>query len=96
MQLANQVKLAISEVLKIPVDRLQDNTQLDELGAESLDFIEIVYALEEKFDVDIALEAGRLSSKQDGAGRESDLSQFSSIGDVCRLVQRLVDSKVAQ
>ena len=42
-------------MLKIPIDRLNDDTRLEELGAESIDIIEIVFALEEKFDIDISL-----------------------------------------
>ena len=96
MQVDDQVKLAIKKVLKIPSDRLQDDTRLDELGAESLDIIEIVFALEEAFDIDITLDAGPMASGEDDFVRPSDLSPFATVGDVCRLVQRLVDSKVVR
>jgi acyl carrier protein len=96
MQVSDQVKSAISKVLKIPIDRLQDDTRLDELGVESIDVIEIVYELEETFDINISLEASQTPSNEDGSAGKPNLPQFATIGDLCREVQRLVDSKAAK
>ena len=58
MQVADDVKQVIAKELKLPVERLTDDTKLGDLGAESLDVIEIVFALEdmaEPFEPGVAL-----------------------------------------
>jgi acyl carrier protein len=86
MDIAHQVKLVISKSLKIPIEQLTDETKLDDLGAESLQIIEMVFDLEEKFDIDISL----------NPKAESRLENFSTIGDVTRAVMELVETKAAR
>jgi acyl carrier protein len=94
VDITDQVKAVIKNELKIPAERLSDDTKLEELGAESIDIIEIVYALEEKFDIDISVKFGQRDS---GAGDlASSLSAFATLGDICRVVQTLVDAKAAR
>jgi acyl carrier protein len=95
MEVADEVKNVIAKELKLPVGELSDDRLLADLGAESLDVIEIVFALEEKFNVDISLkmnEGGAGAAKQ----KESDLSAFATVGDICRSVKALVDAKAAK
>ena len=80
----------IAKSLNIPVERLTPDTRLDELGAESLDVIEIVFGLEEKFDITVPLkadEATRLAASGKGGTQEMP---FSTVGDVADIVQKLV------
>ncbi len=94
MNVADDVKQVIAKEMKLPVEQVDDDTKLSDLGAESLDIIEIVFSLEEKFDIDIstkttvapAADAGRTA----GA---TDLADFATVGDICRAVQTLVDAK---
>lgn len=94
MEVADEVKNVIAKELKLPVEELTDDRLLADVGAESLDVIEIVFALEEKFNIDISLKMnqGGSASKQ----AETDLSNFATVGDICRSVQALVDAKAAQ
>lgn len=85
MDIAQEVKLVISKSLKIPAEQLTDDTKLEDLGAESLQIIEMVFDLEEKFDIDISLNPNAESR-----------SDFSTIGDVARAVQNLVETKAAR
>ncbi|MEA2975696.1 MAG: acyl carrier protein [Alphaproteobacteria bacterium] len=82
MDIAHEVKLVISKSLKIPVEQLTDETKLDDLGAESLQIIEMVFDLEEKFDIDIPIDPD--------AEKRSRI--FSTIGDVARAVQNLIET----
>ena len=94
MAVADEVKLVIVKELKIPIEQLGDDTKLEELGADSVDLIEIVFALEEKYDIDISLKLGEA-----GSGKrepQTGLSAIATVGDVCRAVQALVDAKTAQ
>jgi acyl carrier protein len=91
---ADEVKLVIVKELKISIGQLSDNAKLDELGADSVDLIEIIFALEEKYDIDISLKLGEAGS---GTGEpRTGLSAIATVGDVCRAVQGLVDAKTAQ
>jgi acyl carrier protein len=96
VNVADEVKLVIVKELKIPLEQLTDDTKLDELGAESIDIIEIVFALEEKYDVDISLKFNQAAAGGGAPDRRSDLSAFATVGDICRAVQSLVDAKAAK
>jgi acyl carrier protein len=99
MQVADDVKQVIAKELKLPVERLTDDTKLGDLGAESLDVIEIVFALEEKFNVDITVKMGPgpgAASADTSASPGTDLSGLTTVGDICRAVQVLVDAKASK
>lgn len=97
MAIIDDVRTIVAKSLNIPVERLTPETRLDELGAELLDVIEIVFGLEEKFDITIPLkadEASRLATTENkNAGPEMP---FSTVGDVADIVQKLVEAKVSQ
>jgi len=80
---ANDVIAIIAK--KIPGDKkeikLTDNLQ--ELGLESIDALEMVFDLEEKFGIQIPYNAN------------SAATDFSTVGDVANAIQRLVDEKAA-
>lgn len=96
MAIIDDVRSIIAKSLNIPVERLEPDTRLDELGAESLDVIEIVFGLEEKFDITIPLkadEAARVAASGTGGGQEMP---FATVGDVADIVQKLVAAKAAR
>ena len=43
MEIIDEVRQIIAKALKVPVDKVTPEMRLDELGAESLDVIEIVF-----------------------------------------------------
>ena len=91
---ADQVTEIISKQLKIPIERLTPTVALQELGAESLDFIEIVFALEEKFDISIpynANEAAAGKAEASGVGSE----KFETIEQISAAVKGLMDAKAS-
>jgi acyl carrier protein len=102
LAIIDDVRSIIAQSLKIPVEKLAPETRLEELGAESLDVIEIVFALEEKFDIAIPLradEATRLTKHDAAAGAApstpgdgQDLP-FSTVGEVAEMVEKLVAAK---
>lgn len=50
----NQVKAVIAERLGAEIDKVNEGTSfVDDLGADSLDIVELVMDLEEKFSVEI-------------------------------------------
>ena len=102
MAIIDDVRSIIAKSLNIPVDQLTPEKRLDELGAKSLDVIEIVFALEEKYDIAIPLQANDAtrvsasgkSESQDKSGN-SELP-FATVGDVAEMVEKLVAAKASK
>ena len=54
MQLQEQVRTLISKSLKIPEETIKlESAFVDDLGADSLDIVELVMALEDEFQIEI-------------------------------------------
>ena len=90
----DEVEQIIARELKIPLERLTPDTPLQDLGVESLDLIELVFALEDKFNISIPYNtnvgetAGKAGSAKVGAGKLSTIAQISAA------VKGLVDAKI--
>jgi len=96
LDIIDEVRKIIADSLKIPVDRLAPDTKLEELGAESLDVIEIVFGLEEKFDITVPFKADQGTRVTvPGANGLEDI-EFVTVADVARIVERLVAAKKAK
>lgn len=85
----------ISAELKIPVERLSPATALQDLGVESLDLIEIIFALEEEFDISIPFNANEPVSPGKEGAPQSGLGKLETIEQIAAAVKRLVDRKPA-
>jgi acyl carrier protein len=104
LAIIDDVRTIIAQSLKLPVEKLTPETRLEELGAESLDVIEIVFALEEKYDIAIPLradEATRLVQSDTGGPAKPSQSDgqdvpFSTVGDVAEIVAKLVAAKASK
>lgn len=70
----DRVKEVISEQLGIEdIDAItMDTTFIDDLGADSLDIVELIMALEEEFDMEIP---------------ESEAEKITSVGDVVEYIK---------
>jgi acyl carrier protein len=103
LAIIDDVRSIIAQSLKLPVEKLTPETRLEELGAESLDVIEIVFALEEKFDIAIPLRADDATRliKSDAGGEAKSVPSgaedvpFSTVGDVAEIVEKLVAAKTS-
>lgn len=96
LEVIDDVRSIIAKSLKIPIERLTPDARLEDLGAESLDVIEIVYGLEEKFDISIPFKAeeGSRLTKSDKAEPAADMP-FSTVGDIADLVKQLIEAKAS-
>lgn len=61
--------------------KVQVTDRLENLGLDSLDTVEAIFDLEEKFDIQVPLSPNDVRAK------------FDTVGDVVRAVQSLVDAK---
>jgi acyl carrier protein len=83
MNVLDDVKLIISKQIGVPFDQLSADSRLEVIGVESLDVIEIVFALEEKYKIAIPFNAN-----------ESAALAFETIGQVAEAVQKVLGPKV--
>ena len=69
---------------KIRVDRseITMDDRLADLGLESLDALELVFDLEEKFDIEIPVNAN-----------DAQIGGFEKVSDVVAAVQKIIDQK---
>jgi acyl carrier protein len=84
MDVLNDVRQVISKQARIPIEQLTADTKLADIGIESLDVIEIVFALEEKFNVTLPFNAN-----------ESAAAEFETIGKVADALSKVVDKKTS-
>lgn len=63
-------------------DDITLDSTMDDINIESLDFVEIIYQLEEQFDIAIPFNA-------------NEVSNLETVGDVVVAVEKLVDQKDA-
>lgn len=73
MALTDEVKAIIAEQLGVKVEEVTDNASfVDDLGADSLDTVELVMALEEKFGVEIP---------------DEDAEKMSTVGEAIKYLE---------
>jgi acyl carrier protein len=93
--ITDEVRQIIAKELKIPLERLTPDTALQDLGVESLDLIEIVFALEEKFDIDIPYNANETAAADNGEAARAGLGKLETIAKIAAAVKELMDAKTA-
>ena len=75
MSIFDTVKQSIIDILEVDEDKIQmDSTLSDEMGADSLDLVEIVMGLEKELDIRIP---------------DKDLEGMSTVGDLVEYLQRV-------
>ena len=79
MSVLSDVKDIIAKQVGIPADQIGPDSRLEAIGVESLDIIEIVFALETKYDIAIPFNAN-----------ESAALAFETVGQVAEAVSKLV------
>ena len=73
MALIDEVKEVVVEQLNVNPDEVKEDSKfVEDLGADSLDVVELVMALEEKFDIEIP---------------DSDAESIVTVGDVIKYIE---------
>jgi acyl carrier protein len=75
MALLDDVKAIVVEQLNVHEDEVKEGSRfVEDLNADSLDVVELVMALEEKFDVEIP---------------DEDAEKIKTVGDVVKYIENL-------
>jgi acyl carrier protein len=86
------VAKVISDTSEIPLDKVTPEAHvIDDLGIDSLDFLDIVFALDKKFGVKIPLEAWTEDVNQGRATAED----YFVLKNLCARIDELVAAKGA-
>jgi acyl carrier protein len=73
MALIDDVKAVVVEQLSVNADEVKEDSKfVEDLGADSLDVVELVMALEEKFDIEIP---------------DSDAEAIATVGDALKYIE---------
>ncbi len=73
MALFDEVKEVVVEQLGVNPDEVKEDSKfVEDLGADSLDVVELVMALEEKFDIEIP---------------DSDAEKIATVGDAIKYIE---------
>jgi acyl carrier protein len=73
MALIDDVKEVVVEQLNVNLDEVKEDSKfVEDLGADSLDVVELVMALEEKFDIEIP---------------DSDAESIATVGDAVKYIE---------
>lgn len=79
---AQDVIAIIKKKIRVERDQVTMDDKLRDLGLESLDALELVFDIEEKFNVEIPVNAN-----------EANIGGFETVADVVREVDNLVNKK---
>jgi len=73
MAIFDDVKEVVVEQLNVNADDVKEDSKfVDDLGADSLDVVELVMALEEKFDIEIP---------------DEDAEKIATVGDAVKFIE---------
>lgn len=78
---AAEVMAIIAKKVRVDHPSLQLSDRLEELGIESIDAVEMIFDLEEKFDIQIPYNANNART------------EFDTVGDVVGAIETLVRDK---
>jgi acyl carrier protein len=79
---AQDVMAIIKKKVRVERDQITMDDKLRDLGLESLDALELVFDIEEKFNVEIPVNAN-----------DANIGGFETVADVVREVDKLVNKK---
>jgi acyl carrier protein len=92
--ITDEVGQIVARELKIPLERLTPDTPLQDLGVESLDLIELIFALEDKFDISIPYNANTGETTGRGGSTKTGTGKFTTIAQISAAVKGLLDAKI--
>jgi acyl carrier protein len=81
MTIETDITDIVAKQAKVDASTLKRETELSQLDLQSIDIVELVFAIEEKFDIEVPYAPG----EQNSAG-----ISFKTIGDIVTAIEKLV------
>jgi acyl carrier protein len=94
-EITDEVRKIISKQLKIPFERLAPDAPLQDLGLESLDLIEIIFSLEERFNINIPYNANEAAAAGNEKFASAGLGKLETVEQISAAVKELVAAKTS-
>jgi acyl carrier protein len=90
-----EIKAILAKVLGVPIEQIRDDASLEDLGAASIDIVEILYEIEEKFDISISIKPSEpsLQVKSETGALETTELGLMTIVELAYAVNSLVAAK---
>ncbi len=86
------VAQVIADTSEVPLEEIGPEVHaIDDLGIDSLDFLDIVFALDKKFSIKIPLEAWTQEVNQGNAS----MDEYFVLSNLCARIDELVAAKTA-
>jgi len=79
-ELMERVRKVIATSKRIPLETVTNESDFQQLGIDSMDAVEILFALENEFDINIP---------------DEEVRQVRSVRDMCEGVEKLIAAKAA-
>lgn len=83
VDVTSDVVAIIAKKKRVDKPTVELTDRLEDLGLESLDAVEMIFDLEEKFDIEIPYNANTNNPR----------TEFDTVGDLVKSIQKLVDNK---
>jgi len=83
VDVTTDVVAIIAKKKRVDKPTVELTDRLEDLGLESLDAVEMIFDLEEKFDIEIPYNANTNNPR----------TEFDTVGDLVKSIQKLVDNK---
>jgi len=83
VDVTSDVIAIIAKKKRVDKPTVELTDRLEDLGLESLDAVEMIFDLEEKFDIEIPYNANINNAR----------TEFDTVADLVRSIQQLVDKK---
>ena len=93
MEIVDEVRQVVANALKVPAAEITPDTKLADIGLNSLDVIEVIYELEEKFGIDIPLDPNENASTAARNGSASSNLPFETVMQVAAAIKQHIDAK---
>lgn len=83
--LISDIASMVRHVLRNPDIPIDENTSLESLGVDSLDLVELLFLIEDKFQIDIPY----------NANQQGDAASFTTVGAVADAIRKLLGQEDA-
>jgi acyl carrier protein len=92
MEIIDEVRQAVAKAVNVPIEDIDPDARLADIGLNSLDMLEVIFELEEKFGIDIPVEFKEKTSGQAGGSKRGDMP-FQTIAEVASAVAQHMGAK---